>query len=84
MMAATPLLARCYHGARISAHRLIRYPFRGTSIVPFDVYGLGEDLAQRRSNNGEMSNHVFCTSLSLGHHSHHPGLESLYRHCESG
>jgi len=24
----------------ISAHRLIRYPFGGTSIVSFDVYGL--------------------------------------------
>jgi len=23
----------------MSAHRLIRYPFRGTSIVPFDAYG---------------------------------------------
>jgi hypothetical protein len=26
-------------GARISAHRLIRYPFADTSIVPFDAYG---------------------------------------------
>jgi hypothetical protein len=23
----------------MSAHRLIRYPFGGTSIVPFDAYG---------------------------------------------
>jgi predicted protein tyrosine phosphatase len=23
----------------MSAHRLIRYPFRGTSIIPFDAYG---------------------------------------------
>jgi hypothetical protein len=35
---------RCCHGARTSAHRLIRYPFGGTSIVPFDVYGLGLTL----------------------------------------
>jgi hypothetical protein len=26
-------------GARMSAHRLIRYLFRGISIVPFDAYG---------------------------------------------
>jgi hypothetical protein len=28
-------------GARISAHRLIRYPFADTSIVPFDGYAVG-------------------------------------------
>ena len=36
---------RCCRGARTSPHRLIRYPFGGTSIVPFDVYGLGRPKA---------------------------------------
>jgi hypothetical protein len=30
----------------MSAHRLIRYPFGGTSIVPFDAYG--RSLLRRR------------------------------------
>jgi hypothetical protein len=28
--------------------RLIRYPFGGTSIVPFDIYGLAHLIANRR------------------------------------
>jgi hypothetical protein len=32
----------------MSAHRLIRYPFDGTSIVPFDAYGRSL-LRHRRS-----------------------------------
>jgi hypothetical protein len=34
----------------MSAHRLIRYPFGGTSIVPFDAYGRGV-LRHRRHLN---------------------------------
>ena len=35
---------RC-RGAGTSAHRVIRYPFGGTSIVPFDLYGRGRRYA---------------------------------------